>query len=1221
MKKISGIDFIDKDPFADLNASTDAAIKKSNEYSNALKKEIKLMRDLAAAAGSTAKSYAQIEAANRKQKAALTEKEKIDKKILETQKRLTEVTDKQRQALESLRLEEQRRNKEAREAARLNSQSTGAFEKLTIKIKQLSDQYRNLIAQEGRETAQSRQLREEILALNRVRDSANEALGMHQNRVGQYGQAIGKLTKLLGQLGLAFGVFNLLRDSFTILTDFDEKLADIAKTTGLSTEAASELSLELLNINTRTSVTELQQLASAAGRLGIEGKANIISFVEAADKVFVALGDDLEGTAEEIATSLGKISSQFGLEAEFGVGGGIERVGSVMNELAANSKASAGAIFDFTNRMAGLASVAGIAQEDVQALGALFDSTGQSIEVAATTLNTLLPALSEDQERFAAVAGMTADGFGRMLKDAPIEALKAVAVGAQSSEGGLDGLVATLGDFGVESARAAGIVGVLASNTDELTRLQNLANTALRENTSITDEFNIKNDTLNAAVEKLRKAWDKLVIKWSEGSGVGEKLKNVIKFLADNLETIVNVVLTGVKAWASYKLALTLYRKEVDATGQSVAVGLIPSILNIGKSMLEAARGVNRAALSMRGLGAAIKTIPFAALVSFLVTVLPMLYDFVSGLFESAEASSALGKATEEANKQIIEEKAQMETLFQQLKRTNAGSSERKVLIDKINETYGTTLQNLSDETAFADQLSIAYEKVNAQLERKIRTQVFQDSLTELITKELQIEAQIEDLIYKRDNRKRNQRSYADDQKAIQAYNDDINELRKDIVKLNIEKDEVFNKIKGLGANVAMGKAVGGRKEPLTRTEDTTETTLKGILNSEKSKEDELAAYKKKLATELLEYENDLILQGADREQIDDLVATKKLAQARKYSEKIISLNFENNDILIAAENDRLKQFEDLQIDYIDASKRNSDGKTDNDLNNLKKYGKAIQQVFEDEITHTKKLEEAKLKMWKKVRDSVADLNNLVEIGLQSRVKALDTEIEKQTRLYDESKTREQELIEIAKEKNLNADESIKLERDKQKAALQEKQKLEAKQRQLEALIAFLNAYAAKIQAGEGNPVANIKKDILSAKSFVEGNFYKGTDTTIGDSLGYNGIKDGHIVAIDDNEAILNPTLTREMGIGRGRTTQDVADIVKLFDITANKSMKVSDKSVNLTNGFDSKAIKLLEKLAQNTQPSAQPTGKNEFDVITGVLTYTANSKMKKETIKYKVRS
>jgi len=158
-----------------------------------------------------------------------SEKEKYEKRLAVLEKRKLEVTDQMRQKMEALRIEEQRRNKEARTQALLDSKQVGAFEKLNIKIKQLSDSYRNLIAQEGRETAQSRQLREEILALNRVRDQANEALGMHQNRVGQYSQAVSKLTSLMGQLGLAFGVFQLLRDSFTVLTDFDEKLADIAK--------------------------------------------------------------------------------------------------------------------------------------------------------------------------------------------------------------------------------------------------------------------------------------------------------------------------------------------------------------------------------------------------------------------------------------------------------------------------------------------------------------------------------------------------------------------------------------------------------------------------------------------------------------------------------------------------------------------------------------------------------------------------------------------------------------------------------------------------------------------------------------------------------------------------------------------------------------------------------------------------------------------------------
>jgi TP901 family phage tail tape measure protein len=417
----------------------------------------------------------------------------------------------EKQRLEEIKLQKAREksiddyNKKAEKQSKILANQLLPWNQLNTKIKELTERYRNLLIAEGKETAETKKLKAEILALNRVRDTANENLGMHQNKVGQYERALGSLKNMLGQLGVAFGVFEILKSSFTILADYDEKLADIAKTTGLTIEASNEISLALLDIDTRTSITNLQELASAAGRLGIEGKDNIIGFARAADKVFVALGDDLEGTAEEIATGLGKISALAGFEKEFGIEGGIERVGSMLNELASSSKASAGAIFEFLNRTAGISSVAGIAVEDMAALGALFDSTGQSVEVAATTLNTLLPALSSDQERFAKVAGMTAEAFSQMLKDAPIEALKAVAIGAKSSKGGLDGLVESLGEFGVDSARAASIVGVLATSTDELTKLQKTSTEAVKENTSVTDEFNKKNNTLNGAVEKLKK--------------------------------------------------------------------------------------------------------------------------------------------------------------------------------------------------------------------------------------------------------------------------------------------------------------------------------------------------------------------------------------------------------------------------------------------------------------------------------------------------------------------------------------------------------------------------------------------------------------------------------------------------------------------------------------------------------------------------------------------
>jgi len=671
--------------------------------------------------------------------------------------------------------------------------------------------------------------------------------------------------------------------SSTAIPATDEIPAVRFKKSNIAPALAFELLANSLSIEPTRSIppsipNSFSNPASAAGRLGIEGKDNIIGFARAADKVFVALGDDLEGTAEEIATGLGKISALAGFEKEFGIEGGIERVGSMLNELASSSKASAGAIFEFLNRTAGISSVAGIAVEDMAALGALFDSTGQSIEVAATTLNTLLPALSSDQERFAKVAGMTAEAFSQMLKDAPIEALKAVAIGAKSSKGGLDGLVESLGEFGVDSARASSIVGVLATSTDELTKLQKTSTEAVKENTSVTDEFNTKNNTLNGAVEKLKKAWQSLVIEWSNGKGIGESLKNVLSFLADNLVTIVNVVLTGIKAWASYKIAMSLFRKEVDANGDSIAVGLIPNIVNLGKSMLASVRGITSVRGAMTGLGTAIRSIPFAGFISFLVTVVPLVWDFAEGLFESAESNTALGKATEEANRQIADEQAKMMTLFEQLKQTNAGSERRKELIDQINSTYGTTLQNLSDETAFASQLAGAYAQVNAQLEKKIKTEVFEEELTNLIRQEIGLKQLL-----------------ADFESGKRARNNALaGQAAEDLIQVEKDKKAIFDALNDLGANVEQGKALGSRTrsqkpnvdEPIDPKDPL--NPIDKAIDYEKLKLDELNEFKKQKALELLEYESFLLREGSrTREQIDSLIGLEEVAIARSTVDKI----------------------------------------------------------------------------------------------------------------------------------------------------------------------------------------------------------------------------------------------------------------------------------------------------------------------------------------------
>ena len=423
----------------------------------------------------------------------------------------------------------------------------GAYKQASTELNLLRTRFKDLSVEQSKSTKVSRAERKELKELgkevNRLDTELKEIdanAGQFQRNVGNYSEAFkGFGTTLLASFGIVGGanlVVNGIKDAIKNIGQFDEQVADLQKVTGLAKEEASDLAKELFEIDTRTSVSSLIDLATAAGRLNLD-PTEIKDFVEVTDQVFVSLGDSLDGTAEEIGLTLGKIGSNFNLDEEYGISDSINRVGSVLNELGANSKAQEQPIIDFTNRLAGVASQANISLPDVAALGALFNETGQSGEVAATTLAKLLPALAANQEKFAEIAGVSGPEFKKALEEDAVGALRLVAQGAQSNEEGLVGLNEVLGSFGIESGRAAGIVGVLANETQRWGELQEIANTGLQEGTSIADEFNIKNDTLTANIDKLGNSWEKFTLSVADGSGfLGNALKNVTGLFSDILD-------------------------------------------------------------------------------------------------------------------------------------------------------------------------------------------------------------------------------------------------------------------------------------------------------------------------------------------------------------------------------------------------------------------------------------------------------------------------------------------------------------------------------------------------------------------------------------------------------------------------------------------------------------------------------------------------------------
>ena len=252
--------------------------------------------------------------------------------------------------------------------------------------------------------------------------------------------------------------------SFTIRkcsADFalmDEQMVDVIKYTGLTKTQVEELNETFKKMDTRTPREKLNQLAGDAGRLGITSQEAVGEFVDAADKINVALGDDL---GDDAVKNIGKLAQMFGDDKNKGLRGAMLATGSVVNELAQSSSASAGYLVDFTARLAGVGKQAGLTQQQIMGFASVLDQNMQQDEAAATAMQNLIAKMFQDPAKFAALAGKSVKEFSSLLKNDANEALLQF-FGAMKKHGGFESLAPMFDQMGMDGSRCVAVFSVMA---------------------------------------------------------------------------------------------------------------------------------------------------------------------------------------------------------------------------------------------------------------------------------------------------------------------------------------------------------------------------------------------------------------------------------------------------------------------------------------------------------------------------------------------------------------------------------------------------------------------------------------------------------------------------------------------------------------------------------------------------------------------------------------
>ena len=185
---------------------------------------------------------------------------------------------------------------------------------------------------------------------------------------GAWNTAMKNLTAYVGLFSLFNKAKELVTGAIKKNFEYSGSLTDIRKVSGLTMDQVKQLSTELAKIDTRTSVDGLAQLAYQGAKLGMGkyGVEGMASFVRAADKINVALGEEL---GEEALPALSKMVEVMGLIPKMGIEKAMDATGSAMFKLSTTSTATSNDIVEFSKRLTGVARTAGITTDQLLAIG------------------------------------------------------------------------------------------------------------------------------------------------------------------------------------------------------------------------------------------------------------------------------------------------------------------------------------------------------------------------------------------------------------------------------------------------------------------------------------------------------------------------------------------------------------------------------------------------------------------------------------------------------------------------------------------------------------------------------------------------------------------------------------------------------------------------------------------------------------------------------------
>ena len=389
-------------------------------------------------------------------------------------------------------------------------------------------------------TADAAKMKKEI-------DAFYKSIGDHKANVGNYpvgtqllgdlanatglGEFMGAATRG-GAIGLAaYAGVQTMKHLYEVNKEIDTIQGNIKKTTGLTNDEVEQLTTNLAKLDSITSTADLLKIAEEAGRFGVSGAKGVEEFTKSVNLLAIALGDEMGGGVEHIATLVAQLSNvMYGATNDGEVmAKRFLAIGNSLNALANSGAATAEDIANVAQRMSSFLRPLGFTQAEILGISSALLESGINAERGATAFARIQNILRRNFMDVAKTIGMDAREFVALLDTKPVEAFNMVVTRTKEiAQNSGTALSAILKNMGINSQYSMEVFNAWGNNMELFNTRINQTNKFITETSSLLrDQTNIT-DTISGQWQRVKNSFDDFFI----NSGLQERIKNFFSTIA-----------------------------------------------------------------------------------------------------------------------------------------------------------------------------------------------------------------------------------------------------------------------------------------------------------------------------------------------------------------------------------------------------------------------------------------------------------------------------------------------------------------------------------------------------------------------------------------------------------------------------------------------------------------------------------------------------------------